>query len=171
MPTGTQFPHRPPYGASIVAWAGPEARERWLAALPEDVRDRYRQAITTAKRRGYAVGLHILPDLRLRELAQIVRSAEVRSTRLSQLAQELTDELIHQEEWFPISLAPDRTYEVSHIDSPILEEGSRIALMLSLVPSAEPMSGAAVTQLGAQLSATTRRLSATLAEEQARQSD
>jgi len=77
----------------------------------------------------------------------------------------LTDELIHQEEWFPISLAPDRTYEVSHIDSPILEDGSRIALMLSLVPSAEPMSGAAVTQLGAQLAATTRRLSAALAEE------
>jgi hypothetical protein len=37
--------------------------------------------------------------------------------------------------------------------------------MLSLVPSAEPMSGAAVTQLGAQLSATTRRLSTALAEE------
>jgi DNA-binding IclR family transcriptional regulator len=165
MPIGTQFPHRPPYGASIVAWAGPEARERWLAALPEDVRDRYRQAITTAKQRGYAVGLHILPDLRLRELAQIVRSAEVRSTRLSQLAQELTDELIHQEEWFPISLAPDRTYEVSHIDSPILEPGSRIALMLSLVPSAEPMSGAAVTRLGAQLSSATRRLSAALTKE------
>ncbi len=165
MPIGTQFPHRPPYGASIVAWAGPEVRERWLATLPEDVRDRYRQAITTANQRGYAVGLHILPDLCLRELAQIVRSAEVRSTGLSQLAQELTDELIHQEEWFPISLASDRTYEVSHIDSPILEDGSRIAVMLSLVPSAEPMSGAAVTQLGAQLSATTRRLSAALAEE------
>lgn len=165
MPVGTQFPHRPPYGASIVAWAGPEARERWLATLPDDVRDRYRQAITTAKQRGYAVGLHILPDLRLRELAQIVRSAEVRSTRLSQLAQELTDELIHQEEWFPISLAPDRTYEVSHIDSPILEDGSRIALMLSLVPSAEPMSGAAVSRLGAQLSSATRRLSAALTDE------
>jgi hypothetical protein len=165
MPIGTQFPHRPPYGASIVAWAGPDARERWLAALPEDVRDRYRRALTTAKQRGYAVGLHILPDLRLQELALIVRSAEVRSTRLSQLAQALTDELIHQEEWFPISLAPDRTYEVSHIDSPILEPGSRIALMLSLVPSAEPMSGAAVTRLGVQLSSATRRLSAALTEE------
>jgi hypothetical protein len=165
MPVGTQFPHRPPYGASIIAWAGPGTRERWLAALPEDVRDRYRQAITTAKQRGYAVGLHILPDLRLQELAQIVRSAEVRSTRLSQLAQALTDELIHQEEWFPISLDPDRTYEVSHIDSPILEPRPRIALMLSLVPSAEPMSGAAVTRLGEQLSAATRRLSAALTEE------
>ena len=165
MPVGTQFPLRPPYGASIVAWAGPETRERWLDTLPEDVRDRYRQAITTAKQRGYAVGLHILPDLRLRELAQIVRSAEVRSTRLSRLAQELTDELIHQEEWFPISLEPDRTYEVSHIDSPILEDESRISLMLSLVPSAEPMSGAAVTRLGAQLSAATSRLSAALTKE------
>lgn len=165
MPIGTQFPHRPPYGASTVAWAGPDARESWLGALPDDVRDRYRQAITAAQQRGYAVGLHILPDLRLRELAQIVRTAEVRSTRLSRLAQELTDELIHQEEWFPIHLDPDRTYEVSHIDSPILQRDSRIALMLSLVPSAAPMSGAAVTHLGAQLCTATRRLSAALTED------
>lgn len=148
-----------------MAWAGPEARERWLAALPEDVRDRYRQAITTARQRGYAVGLHLLPDVRLQELALIVRSAEVRSTRLSQLAQALTDELIHQEDWFPISLEPDRTYEVSHIDSPILERGSRIALMLSLVPSAEPMTGAAVAGLGRQLASATKRLGAALTEE------
>jgi hypothetical protein len=165
MPIGTQFPHRPPYGASTVAWAGPEARERWLADLPEAVRDRYRKAITTAQQRGYAVGLHILPDLRLQELALIVRSAEVRSSRLSRLAQELTDELIHQEDWFPSSVAPDRSYEVSHIDSPILGPGSRIALMLSLVPTAEPMSGAEVTRLGTQLASATRKLSAALTEE------
>ena len=165
MPIGTQFPHRPPYGASIVAWADPEAQARWLATLPGDVRDRYGQAITNARQRGYAVGLHLLPDLRLQELALIVRSAEVRSTRLSQLAQALTDELIHQEEWFPLSLEPDQNYEVSHIDSPILEDGSRIALMLSLVPSAEPMSGAAVTRLGRQLAAATPRLGAALTDE------
>jgi DNA-binding IclR family transcriptional regulator len=165
MPIGTQFPHRPPYGAWTVAWAGAKARERWLAALPEDVRDRYGQAIAATEQRGYAVGLHLLPDLRLQELALIVRSAEVRSTRLSQLAQALTDELIHQEEWFPISLDPDRAYEVSHIDSPILQPDSRIALILSLVPSPEPMSGEAVSHLGTQLSSATRRLSAALTEE------
>lgn len=165
MPIGTQFPHRPPYGASIVAWTGPDDRERWLGALPEDVCDRYRQALAATKRRGYAVGLHILPNLRLQELALIVRGAEVGSTRVSQLAQALTDELIHQEEWFPVSLAPDRTYEVSHVDSPVLEPGRGIALMLSLVPSAEPMSGAAVARLGAQLSSATRRLSAALTKQ------
>lgn len=165
MPIGTQFPHRPPYGASTVAWAGPEARARWLAALPEGVRDRYREAITATEQRGYAVGLHLLPDLRLQELALIVRSAEVRSTRLSQLAQALTDELIHHEEWFPIGLDSDRTYEVSHIDSPILGPGSRISLMLSMVPSNEPMSGADVTRIGEQLASVTRRLSAALTEE------
>ncbi|OBF98264.1 IclR family transcriptional regulator [Mycolicibacter sinensis] len=165
MPIGTQFPHRPPYGASIVAWSGPDAREQWLAALPEDVRNHYRRALAAAEQRGYTVGLHILPDLRLQELALIVRSAEVRTTRLSQLAQQLTDELIRTEEWFPISLAPDRTYKLSHIDSPILGPGSRVALMLSLVPSADPMSGAAVTRLGTQLSTATRRLSAALADE------
>lgn len=162
MPIGTQIPHRPPYGASTVAWREPGVRERWLATLPDDVRDRYRQAIANANERGYAVGLHILPDLRLQELALVVRSAEVRSTRLSQLAQALTDELIHQEEWFPVSLAPGGTYTVSHIDSPILGPDSRIALMLSLVPSAEPMSGAAVTLMGSQLAEVTSRLSATL---------
>jgi DNA-binding IclR family transcriptional regulator len=165
MPIGTQFPHRPPYGASTVAWAGPEAREHWLAALPDNVRDRYRGAIAAARQRGYAVGLHLLPDLRLQELALIVRSAEVRSTRLSQLAQALTDELIHQEEWFPVSLDPGRTYEVSHIDSPILGPRSRISLMLSLVPSPEPMSGADATAMGEQLAAATRRLGAALTEE------
>ncbi|ORA82582.1 transcriptional regulator [Mycolicibacter kumamotonensis] len=165
MPIGTQFPHRPPYGASIVAWSGPRARDQWLAALPEDARDRYRRALTAAEQRGYAVGLHILPDLRLQELALIVRSAEVRSTRLSQLAQALTDELIHTEDWFPADLDPDRSYRVSHIDSPILGPGSRVALMLSLVPSADPMSGAAITRLGTQLHSATRRLGAALAEE------
>lgn len=164
MPIGTQFPHRPPYGASIVAWSGPQPRDQWLAALPEDARDRYRRALTAAEQRGYAVGLHILPDLRLQELALIVRSAEVRSTRLSQLAQALTDELIHTEDWFPANLDPDRSYRVSHIDSPILGPGSRVALMLSLVPSADPMSGAAITRLGTQLHSATRRLGAALAE-------
>lgn len=165
MPIGTQFPHRPPYGASTVAWAGSEARERWLAALPEDVRDRYRHAIAATVERGYAVGLHLLPDVRLQELALIVRSAEVRSTRLSQLAQALTDELIHQEEWFPAALDPDRHYEVSHIDSPILQPGSRIALMLSLVPSSEPMSGTEVIRMGEQLAAVTAELGAALTHE------
>ncbi|NTY58109.1 IclR family transcriptional regulator [Mycolicibacterium sphagni] len=165
MPIGTQIPHRPPYGASTVAWRGPDVQQRWLTTLPEDVRDRYREAIANANARGYAVGLHILPDLRLQELALVVRSAEVRSTRLSQLAQALTDELIHQEEWFPVSLAPQGTYTVSHIDSPILGPDSRISLMLSLVPSAEPMSGADVIRLGEQLAAVTRRLSVALTDD------
>ena len=73
--------------------------------------------------------------------------------------------MIHQEEWLPVSVEPDRTYEVSHIDSPILQPGPRIALMLSLVPSPEPMRGADVARLGEQLSSVTRRLGAALAEE------
>ena len=165
MPIGTQFPHRPPYGAATAAWAAPEVRERWLIALPEDVRDRYRTAITAATERGYAVGLHILPDLRLQELALIVRSAEVRSSRLSQLAQELTDELVRQEDWFPGSLSGDRMYEVSHIDSPILGAGAHVVLMLSLVPTTEPISGAEVMRIGSQLATATRRLTIALAGE------
>jgi DNA-binding IclR family transcriptional regulator len=167
MPIGTQFPHRPPYGASIIAWRSQDAQHRWLADLPDSARGRYRQALNAAKQRGYAVGLHILPDLRLQELALLVRSAEARSTRLSQLAQALTDELIQDEEWFPISLEPGRTYNVSHIDSPVLQPGSRIALMLSLVPNAEPITGDAVARLGAQLSTATSRLSAALTKESA----
>lgn len=42
---------------------------------------------------------------------------------------------------------------MSHIDSPVLAADSRIALILSLVPSPEPMSGADVTRMGEQLAA------------------
>jgi hypothetical protein len=43
--------------------------------------------------------------------------------------------------------------------------------MLSLVPSAEPMSGEAVTRLGEQLSSATRELSAALTKQSDRSVD
>ena len=94
-----------------------------------------------------------------------MRSAEVRSTRLSQLAQALTEELIHQEEWFPISLEPEHTYEVSQVDSPILEFGFPHRPDAQPGPESRADERAAVTRLGVQLSSSPGRFSAVLTEE------
>lgn len=162
MAIGMELPTRPPYGAALAAWASAPDQDAWLGLVPADSRDRYRRALTAARRRGYGIGLHVLPDVRLQELASLIRAAEVRSSRLSELAEALTDELVHREEWFPASVAPTRTYEVSHIDAPVLDASGRVALMLSLVPVPASIPGAEVTALGEKMAAATGRLTAAL---------
>ena len=163
MPIGTELPTRPPYGAAVAAWMPPDDRERWLAGVPDDSRARYRRALTAARRRGYAVGLHVLPDLRLQELASLVRAAEVRGSRLGDLAEALTAELMHREEWFLHAIAARRSYDVSHIDAPVLGPDGAVVLILSLLPVPSTATGATVESLGAQLTGAASRITAALA--------
>jgi len=175
MRLGMELPTRPPYGAALIAFAGSEEQSRWLSGLPEDAQQRYRRALAATRRRGYAVGLHVLPDIRLQELASLIRAAETGSratgraegrrggaSRLSDLAGALTEELIHREEWFLSSITASRQYDVSHVDSPVFGPDGKVALMLSLVPVPSPQSGAQVTALGGRLLESTRRLSGAL---------
>ena len=165
MPLGMELPTRPPYGAALIAFGGAEEQARWLADLPEDAQPRYRRALGATRRRGYAVGLHVLPDIRLQELASLIRAAEVGAragTRLSDLAGALSEELIHSEEWFLPSISASRQYDVSHIDSPVFGADGKVVLMLSLVPVPSRHSGTQVTGLGEHLLGVTRRLSAAL---------
>lgn len=159
MPIGTELPIRPPYGAAVATWSGAQEREAWLSGVPPATRDQYRRALQASSRRGYLVGLHVLPDLRLQELASIIRAAERSSRRLGELAQQLTDELMHREEAFPTSLTARRTYDVSHIDAPILDGTGRPHLLLSLVPVPAIIPGAEVTRLGRALVTATNRVS------------
>ena len=163
MPLGMELPTRPPYGAGVVAWQPAAAQERWLAEVPDDTRPRYRRALAAARRRGYAVGLHVLPDVRLQELATLIRAAEVRSGRLGDLAEALTDELMHSDEWFPHTFSDRRRYDVSHVDAPVLDDDGDVVLMLSLVPVPSTMTGAALGELGSRLRDAARRLSGALA--------
>jgi DNA-binding IclR family transcriptional regulator len=158
MAVGTELPTRPPYGASLAAWLPEDEREAWLSGVPISVRDHYRRALQLTRRRGYAVGLHVLADLRLQELASLVRATEARKGRLGDLASALTEELMLSEEWFPGSLAPRRSYDVSHVDSPVPGARGRPLLMLSLVPVPGTVSGAEITRMGTLLAGAVRRV-------------
>jgi len=168
MRLGTELPTRPPYGAALIAFTGGEEQARWLAELPADAQQRYGRALAATRRRGFAVGLHVLPDIRLQELASLIRAAETGTrdprggSRLTDLADALTEELIHREEWFLSTIAASRHYDVSHIDSPVFGADGKVVLMLSLVPVPSAQSGAQVMGLGKQLLEVTRRLSAAL---------
>lgn len=164
MTIGMELPTRPPYGAALVAFSSMTERERWLADLPADSRRRYTRALDATRRRGYAVGLHVLPDLRLQELATLIRAAETsgKGGRLGDLADALTQELVHSEEWFLASIAGGREYDVSHLDAPVFDPTGKVVLMLSLVPVPSQQKGAGVAALGEALVSVTRRLTGAL---------
>ena len=164
MTIGMELPTRPPYGAALVAFSAPAERERWLEELPTDSRRRYSKALDATRRRGFAVGLHVLPDIRLQELATLIRAAETsgRGGRLGDLADALTQELVHSEEWFLSSVVAKRDYDVSHLDAPVFDSTGRVVLMLSLVPVPSRQNGAGVAALGEALVGVTQRLSGAL---------
>ena len=159
MAVGMELPVGPPYGASLASWWPDDQQEAWLAAVPETVRDRYRKSLGQTRRRGYAIGLHVLADVRLQELAALIRATETRGGKLGDLAGAATAELMASEEWFPRNLAAQRRYEVSHIDSPVFDADGRPVLILSLVPVPGEMSGAEANALGRVLARRTAVLS------------
>jgi DNA-binding IclR family transcriptional regulator len=162
MAVGTELPTRPPYGASLAAWLPPADQERWIEGVPTGVRDHYRNVLEQGRRRGYSVGLHVLADVRLLDLASLIRASETRPGRLGDLASAFTEELMLSEEWYPPSITARREYDVSHIDSAVLGTDGRPVLMLSLVPVRSLLTGAEVTRFGTALARTTRALSAYL---------
>ncbi len=163
MAPGTELPNRPPYGASVAAWMSPVERDRWLAGIPEEVRDHYRSALRAARRRGFAFGLHVMPDVRLQELASLVRGTEAGHGRLGELASALTGELMLNEDWFPASVSPRRAYDVSHLDCPVFDEDGTPVLMVSLVPVPSTLSGAELMRMGKLLATKAAEASAALA--------
>ena len=159
MPVGTELPTRPPFGAALASWLPADEQARWLQGVPAEVQEYYRRALRLAVRRGYAVGLHVLADMRLQDLASLIRATETRQGRLGDLASAFTEELMLSEDWYPASLSPRRQYDVSHVDSPVIGPDGRPILMLSLVPIASILTGTDVIQLGTLLARTTASLS------------
>jgi DNA-binding IclR family transcriptional regulator len=165
MPIGTELPLRPPYGAAPVSWAPPDKQEAWLADVPEDVRARFRRTFAATRKRGYAISLHVLPDVRLQQLAALMRSDTGIGAggRLRSLADQLSDELVRRPEWFVSSLRPASSYEVSHLDAPIFDGDGQVPLMLTLAFTNGDMRGTDVARAGARLKAATSAVTLALA--------
>ncbi|WP_170861031.1 IclR family transcriptional regulator [Trujillonella endophytica] len=61
VPVGQRLPLVPPFGTVFLAWAAPEAIDRWLRRLDSDASeeevDRLRRAVADIRRRGYIAAL------------------------------------------------------------------------------------------------------------------
>ncbi len=163
MATGTEIPLRAPYGAALAAWLPDGRRADWLASIPAPSRPHYELAMQGTRRRGFAVGLHVLADVRLLELASVVRAAERQGGRIGDLAASLTEELIQSPEWFPTDIRSEERYDVSHIDSAVIGPDGEPQLILSLVPVPSDLDGSQLSALGSELAAAATSLTEALA--------
>jgi DNA-binding IclR family transcriptional regulator len=153
------IPLRPPLGTVVVAWAPPDAVERWLAHAPEAARPDLRRALAVARDRGYTVELATRPRGRLGE--SVVGTAGP-GVRVTELLAELADELVERDDFLGLDLEPERAYLVGTINAPVLDPGGDVVLVLSLNGFSSPLTGAQTGALGRRLVEATTTVTAAL---------
>jgi DNA-binding IclR family transcriptional regulator len=142
------IPLRPPLGTAVVAWAAPDAVERWLARAPEGAHDRLRRALAVTRDRGYTVELAARPPTRLREA--VVGVGEP-GARVSQLLAELADELVERGDFLAVDLDPDGSYLVGTVNAPVFDRDGNVTLVLALNGFSAALTGREVEALGHRL--------------------
>jgi DNA-binding IclR family transcriptional regulator len=156
---GTSYPLRPPLGAAVLAWADAGARDSWLAQVPADTRDHYRDALAATHDRGFAVEIWSTPVARVRELVLLLGSDASTGAVLDRLA----DELAEHEEFLAVALEADGEYAVNVVNAPVFDHTGRVTLVLSLSGFARPLTGRDVLSAGARLVDVTTKLTGALA--------
>ncbi len=144
---GAVFPLRPPLGAAVLAWADDTVRAAWLAQVPGDTRDYYRDALAVTHERGFAVEIWSTPVARVRELVMLLGDDGSTGPVLDRLA----DELAAHEEFLAVALEPDHEYAVNVVNAPVFDHTGRVTLVLSLNGYARPLRGHEVLATGVRL--------------------
>jgi DNA-binding IclR family transcriptional regulator len=146
-----------------VAWADPRIVTRWLADVPTARHPQYREALAATRRRGYAVELSAPPAGQLLEvLARWDGVADASVAAVRDLLDELAAELVDQGEYLAGELEPDRTYNVTVVNAPVLGDDGRPVLVLALTGFG-PLTGARIQEVGRRLVAATSELTAAVA--------
>ncbi len=158
---GTTYPLRPPLGAAVLAWADADARDSWLAQVPADTRDHYRDALAATHDRGFAVEIWSTPVARVRELVLLLGTDASTGAVLDRLA----DELAAHEEFLAVALEADGEYAVNVVNAPVFDHTGRVTLVLSLTGFARPLTGRDVLTAGARLVDVTTKLTGALTGE------
>lgn len=158
------IPLRPPLGTAVVAWAAPEAVERWLEAAPPEARPHLRRALAVVRSRGYTVELATRPPSRLGEA---VVGGGGPGSRVTEMLAELADELVGRDDFLGVELDAERPYLVGTVNAPVFDHQGRVTLLLSLSGFDGPLTGGEVEALGRRLVAATTALSAALGGGQA----
>lgn len=135
---GQRLPLVPPFGTVFLAWAPPEAIDRWLRRLDSDASDeevdRLRQAVAAVRRRGYIAGLDSSGDP---------------SGTGGTLATE--DDALND-------LAGSVPYRISYVVAPVFAADATVALALTLVGLPEQLPATDLPTYARELTASARRV-------------
>jgi len=153
---GIRVPFVPPYGASLVGWAGPGAFDDWVAradpALALDEVDRLRDVLVTGRQRGFVVSAEIDPGNRLRPALIDMRHA-ARAVDYAVLSQLLASRL-NEAGYFLREVRPRSTYAVNNVAAPIRRSPSEVPVALLLPLFGWRMKGREVLELGQAVTTT-----------------
>ncbi len=131
---GQRQPLAPPIGTIVLAWTTSNAVEAWLDRLGPELsdaeRDRYRAAVETVRRRGYAIGLRVP---RLRELHELYSHADLYTPEGREKIGEVFAALAH-DEYLPATdrMPPDA--EIGSISAPIFDPNGAMLFAIALIP-------------------------------------
>jgi DNA-binding IclR family transcriptional regulator len=143
------IPLRPPFGAAVAAWSGPEVADRWLGLAPPGTAPRYARALAEIHRRGYVVELvqpSWDPPMQVSSLPEVVE----------RLARVLTPDVL------PVELVVEQPYAVSAINAPVVDATGSVVLVVSLMGFPGPLTGEEVTRVGDRLHDATTTVSVAL---------
>jgi DNA-binding IclR family transcriptional regulator len=132
---GSRFPLVPPLGTVFLAWADSNRVRRWLAGLPPDVnagaRDRYLDALTVVRQRGYSVAIG--GD----------RGAGRRTQPLN------------PDDYLLFELGPDHQLPVGHIAAPVFDPEGAVRLSLTVIGFHDQLASHDIPTIGERLLAAT----------------
>jgi DNA-binding IclR family transcriptional regulator len=141
---GQLVPLAPPLGTVFLAWAGADAVEQWLDRLgpgaSEQDKERLRSALAVIRRRGYALNLEAVANLKLS------RALSGRDRRRRALAVAVED-LAH-EEYLLQELEEGATYRLSQVSAPVFGSDGAVALALTVVGLPEKLTGEEIPRYG-----------------------
>jgi DNA-binding IclR family transcriptional regulator len=157
---GERFPLTPPIGSTFVAWSGPGAREAYLESaagvLDAGELERCRQALTSARRRGFSIHVDVQPRQRMSDVARRVvedgspvdRDAELRA---------LVHELGHHD-YLATDLAHVRPGQPVQLSAPAFDAEGAVELSVGVTVVASADGEAAVRHAGERVVATARMI-------------
>jgi DNA-binding IclR family transcriptional regulator len=159
---GNAVPHRPPFGAVLVAWSGADDVDRWLAraepALTAKERTRYRRALREIRDHGYSVAVYQA------DLADAI-TADVMAEPGTQAARRRRDRALAglgHSAYLTTELATTRRHAISMISAPVFDHDGRAEALLLLTGFPMEMDLAEVRGVGGRLNAAARRLTASV---------
>jgi DNA-binding IclR family transcriptional regulator len=159
---GTRVPFAPPFGAIHVAWSGDDEIDAWIARAPRPTLSRARllDVIEDHRRTHLAVAPYTPSSSRLREalgeLAVDALASDVRERTLELLA--TIDELDYTRD----ALLRAEALPVNTLTAPVFDGAASTAFAVALHLADPALAISTVTDLGAELLATTEKITADL---------